>query len=130
MALTYKVVNGVAPNAATETTLYTCPASTKAIVTALHVTRLSSTGIATVTVWVCDGGGATSNARAALLFQIDGYNYITAGPPAAPGSTFATAMSFILPMRLHLAPTDTLVVNFTTAANGSIAFRPTILEVT
>jgi hypothetical protein len=44
MANTYKILGQSAPNAATSTTLYTCPASTQTIVSVITATNRSATG--------------------------------------------------------------------------------------
>ena len=136
MALTYKVVNGVAPNVDTETTLYTCPAATVAIVTAIGWSRgVGSTGVAVITVWICDGGGATSIARQMLTYANAAY-YVSVeygalnGGSVGGGTQVLQSNSHHIPVRWHLAATDTLVAKFTVAPNATISFRPTILEIT
>lgn len=59
MASVYKVLGQAAPNATTETTLYTVPASTSAVVSTLTVTNRGS-GLSTFRVSVSVGGGATA----------------------------------------------------------------------
>ena len=59
MATVYKVLGQVAPNATTETTLYTVPALKSAVVSTFTVTNRSST-LTTFRVSVSVGGGATA----------------------------------------------------------------------
>ena len=130
MALTYKVVNGVAPNAATDTTLYTCPASTTAVVTQLSILNTDGSVVARVKIYVCDGGGATNVARQVLDVDLGADN--TGNRIGLFPWAFYTVSpsSLVLSIRWHLAATDTLVASFTGAGNGTVSFRPTILEIT
>lgn len=60
MTVTYKCLGQAAPNATTETTLYTVPASTSAVSSSVSVCNRS--GVATTfRVSVSVGGGATAN---------------------------------------------------------------------
>jgi hypothetical protein len=59
MATTYKVLGQVAPSATTETTLYTCPASTQTIISTLVVANRSATD-ATFRVSISVNGAATA----------------------------------------------------------------------
>ncbi len=59
MANTYKSLGQQAPSATTETTLYTVPSATSAIVSSLVVCNRSTS--ATFRVSVAVGGGATAN---------------------------------------------------------------------
>ena len=63
MATVYKVLGQVAPNATTETTLYTVPALKSAVVSTFTVTNRSST-LTTFRVSVSVGGGANGATEA------------------------------------------------------------------
>lgn len=60
MANVEKVLGQSAPNATTETTLYTVPAATSAVCTALTVCNRAATS-STFRISVSVGGGATAN---------------------------------------------------------------------
>lgn len=60
MASTRKVLGQSAPNATTETTLYTVPASTNTVVSSIIVANRGAV-VATFRVSVSVGGGATAN---------------------------------------------------------------------
>lgn len=60
MATTYKVLGQVAAAATTETTLYTVPASTSAVISTITITNRTSS-LATFRVSVSVAGAATSN---------------------------------------------------------------------
>lgn len=126
MALTYKVVNGSAPNASTETTVYTCPANTVAIVTMITFLNNDASVAANVFLWICPGGGATSDADRVFgmssLLSVNQWGNVLPYQPAGG--------SGLIPVRWHMAAGDTLVWKFTGAGNNKVSFRPTILEVT
>lgn len=77
----YKVLGQVAPNATTETTLYTCPASTQTIVSTLMVANRGATD-ATFRVSVSLDGAATAN-KDYLIYDLtcsgNGINAFTIG---------------------------------------------------
>lgn len=60
MATTYKILGQSAPNATTETDLYTVPAATEVIVSTITVANRASTD-ATFRVAICANGAATAN---------------------------------------------------------------------
>lgn len=60
MATTYKVLGQVAPSATTDTTLYTVPGSTSAVVSTITVAN-RDTGNATFRIAIRTGGAAISN---------------------------------------------------------------------
>lgn len=92
MATTYKNLGQSAPSATTETTLYTVPSATSAIVSTIVVcNRAASSGTFRISVAV--GGGATANKD---------YLYYDVTIPAND--------SFTATLGLTLAATDTIKV--------------------
>lgn len=65
MATTFKVLGQSAPTNTSETTLYTVPSSTQAIVSTLVVANLTGTA-ANATVSICVAGAATANSNTIL----------------------------------------------------------------
>lgn len=61
MATTRKVLGQAAPDAITETALYTVPALTTAVISSFTVCNRSSTAVAAFRISVSVGGGATAN---------------------------------------------------------------------
>lgn len=60
MAIAYKVLGQVNPNATTETTLYTVPAANSAVISTMSICNFSSS-FTSFRVSVSVGGGATAN---------------------------------------------------------------------
>lgn len=65
MATTYKILGQQAPAGTSETTLYTVPSATQAIVSTIAIANLT-TSVATATVNVKQNGAAASNANTLL----------------------------------------------------------------
>lgn len=84
MASVYKVLGQVAANAVTETTLYTVPASTSAIISTITIANRSSSAT-TFRVSISVGGGATASK-----------DYIYYDLLIAGNDTFAATMGFTL----------------------------------
>lgn len=81
MATTYKVLGQAAPNATTETDLYTVGAGKSAIVSTLAIANRAATD-ATFRVSIAVGGGATAN-KDYIAYDVtcpgNGVNYLTLG---------------------------------------------------
>lgn len=97
MANAYKVLGQSAPNATTETTLYTVPAATQAVASTLVVCNRGA-ATATFRVSVAVGGGATANKE-----------YLYYDVPLQPNDTMAATIG------LALAATDVVRVYASTA---------------
>ena len=65
MPTTYKVLGQSAPANTSETTLYTVPALTQAVISTLVIANLTATA-ANATVSICVNGAATANANTIL----------------------------------------------------------------
>jgi len=81
MAVTYKILGQVAPNATTETDLYTVPASTETIVSTIAVANRSSSD-ATFRI-SCSIDGAATATKDYIAYDLtcagNGVNYFTLG---------------------------------------------------
>lgn len=109
MATTYKVLGQSAPSATTETTLYTVPGATSAVVsTIVCANRGGSSTFFRISVAV--GGGATAN-----------QDYLYYDLPIQANDTFA------LTFGVTLATTDKIKVY---AGNGNLSFSAFGSEIT
>lgn len=81
MAVTYSILGQVAPAATTETTLYTVPASTNAIISTIAVANRSSSD-ATFRI-SCSVNGAATATKDYIAYDVtcsgNGSNYFTLG---------------------------------------------------
>ena len=97
MAITQKVLGQSAPNATTETTLYTVPAATSSVASSIVVCNRSGVAV-TFRVSVSVGGGATANK-----------DYLYYDLPLAANDSFAATLG------ITLAATDIVRVYASTA---------------
>jgi hypothetical protein len=104
MAVVYKVLGQAAPNATTETALYTVPANTQAIVSSLVVCNRSAVAV-TFRVSVDVAGGGTANK-----------DYLYYDVSISGNNTFAAVLG------LSLAATDVVNVYASTANLSFSAF--------
>lgn len=109
MAAAYKVLGQVAPSATTNTTLYTVPSATQAVLSQLTVCN-RSTSAANIRVAVRPAGATLTNAH--YLFY---------------DAEIAAKATLVLPGGLSLAATDVLTV-YASAADCS--FTATGVELT
>lgn len=110
MAATYKVLGQQAPSAATLTTLYTVPAGTQAVASALCVCNTSATAMDRFRISIQIGGAADA------LKQ-----YLYYDVPVAPND------SFIANIGISLAATDVVKCY---ATNGTLSFNLMGTEIT
>ena len=101
MPAAYKVLGQTNPSANTDTTLYTVPASTQAVVSTLSVANLSTTAT-TYRIAVRPAGATLANSH-----------YIAFDVPIAAND------SVLLTLGLSLAATDVVTVR---AGNANLAF--------
>ena len=87
MATNYKILGQSKPGAATQTTLYTVPASTQAIVSSLVVCNQSATATSFRINLDVDGGGDESKEYIYYDLPIDGNDTFIATIGATLGST-------------------------------------------
>lgn len=103
MPTTYKVLGQQAPANTSETTLYTVPASTQAVVSTIAVANLTGTA-ANATVNVCVNGAASSNANTFLK---------TVSIPALTTVTFTVGLT--------LGAAD--LIRVTSGTNNALSFQ-------
>lgn len=108
MPNTYKVLGQVAPSATTDTTLYTVPASTQAIISGIHVCNRAATA-ATFRVAVRPAGATLANEH-----------YIAYDVTVQANDTVT------VPGKIGLATTDVVTVRASTA---DLAFTATGVEI-
>lgn len=104
MASTYKVLGQINPSATTDTTLYTVPASTSAVVSTINVcNQAAANAVFRVAVRV---GGATLEAKHYLAYDV----------------TVPANDSISLTLGITIAATDVLTVRSSTATLSFSAF--------
>lgn len=101
MALTYKILGQSAPSATTETTLYTVPALTSAVISSVIICNRGGAA-GTFRISLSQGGGATAN-KDYLYYDL----------------TLAANDTFIATVGLTLATTDVARVY---ASSGDFSF--------
>ena len=95
--------------AATRTTLYTCPASTEAVIHALYLSNVDGTNSVNVDVEITIDGGTT-------------YRYVLKSVPVPAGSTI------VLDKPINLEASDILAI--TASAASDLEAVASILEIT
>jgi glucose-6-phosphate dehydrogenase assembly protein OpcA len=108
MATTYKVLGQVAPSATTDTTLYTVPASTQAVISTLVVANLAATA-ATYRIAVRPAGETLANKH-----------YIAYDVPV--GASDSTTLT----LGLTLSTTDVITIY---GSSATLAFNLSGMEI-
>ena len=110
MAVTYKVLGQVAPNANTVSNVYTVPAATQAIVSTIMIVNRNNNANATYRIAVQPGGAALAN-----------QHYIAFDAPIAALDTVALSLG------ITLGNTDIISVY---SANANLSFSVFGTEIT